>query len=115
MWNLILRVVGSTAGLWLADRYVPGVQVIGDWKTYLLIGAVLGAANFFLKPILNALTFPLKVLTLGLFSLVVNIALVWLVDVAFPELIIVGLVPLFWTTVIVWIANYVLAKWLPDK
>ena len=115
MWNLILRVAGSTAGIWLADRYVNGVQVSGDWKTFLIIGAVLGAVNFFLKPLLNAIALPLKILTLGLFSLIINMVLVWLVDIAFTELGITGLSPLFWTTAIVWLVNYVLQKWLPGN
>jgi putative membrane protein len=115
MWNLILRIAGSTAGIWLADRYISGVQVSGDWKTLLIIGAVLGLANLILKPILDAISLPLKIITLGLFSLVINMGLVWLVDIAFPELVIQGIAALFWTTALVWLANYVLAKWMPDK
>lgn len=87
----------------------------GDWKTYLVIGAVLGAVNFFIKPILDAIALPLKILTLGLASLLINMLLVWLTDIAFTELIIVGIVPLFWTTLIVWLANFILQKWLPSR
>ena len=42
-------------------------------------------------------------------------ALVWLIDIAFVELVIAGLVPLFWTTMLVWLANFILEKWLPAK
>jgi len=115
MWNLILRVAGSTAGIWLADKYITGVQVSGDWKTLLIIGAVLGLANLILKPILNVISLPLKIITLGLFSLVINMGLVWLVDIAFPELVIQGIAALFWTTTLIWLTNYILAKWMPDK
>lgn len=114
MWNLVLQMAGGTAGLWLASRFVAGVQIAGDWKTLLLMGAILGAANTVLKPILDAITLPLRILTLGLFGLIINAGLVWLVDVAFPELIIPGLLPLFWTTLIVWLVSFVLNKWLPD-
>ncbi|MBU4466866.1 phage holin family protein [Patescibacteria group bacterium] len=115
MWNLILRVAGSSAGIWLASEFVNGVRVSGNWKTYLLIGAVLGVINFFIKPILDTLALPLKILTLGLFSLIINMVLVWLVDIAFVELVIIGLAPLFWTTALVWLANFILQKWLPAK
>ena len=115
MWNLLLRIAGSSAGLWLADKYIQGVQISGDWRMLLIIGAVLGAANFFIKPLLDIITLPLKILTLGLFSLIINMLLVWLVDVAFVELIIQGLIPLFWTTAIIWLINFVLQKWLPNK
>ncbi|MDP2926925.1 MAG: phage holin family protein [bacterium] len=115
MWSLLLQIAGSTAGLWLADRFVPGVNVLGDWKTFVLIGTVLGAVNFFLRPLLNVLTLPLKILTLGLFGFIVNMLLVWLVDIAFTELVITGIVPLFWTTVIIWLVIFALTKWMPDK
>jgi len=115
MWNLILRIAGSGAGIWLASEFVSGVSVSGDWKTFVILGVVLGAVNFFVKPILNALSLPLKILTLGLFSLIINMVLVWLVDIAFVELVISGLIPLFWTTMLVWLANFILEKWMPAK
>ncbi|MBU4351163.1 phage holin family protein [Candidatus Parcubacteria bacterium] len=115
MWNLVLRIAGSSLGLWLANEFVAGARVNGNWKTYLLIGAVLGVINFFIKPILDTLALPLKILTLGLFSLIINMVLVWLVDIAFVELVIIGLAPLFWTTALVWLANFILQKWLPAK
>ncbi len=115
MWNLILRVAGSTAGIWLASEFVNGVRVSGTSKTFVIIGAVLGIINFFIKPILDVLSLPLKILTLGLFSLIINMVLVWLIDIAFVELVITGLVPLFWTTMLVWLANFILQKWLPAK
>jgi len=115
MWNLVLRIAGSSLGLWLANKFVAGTTVNGNWKTYFLIGGALGVINFFIKPILNTLTLPLKVLTLGLFSLIINMVLVWLIDIAFVELVINGLAPLFWTTALVWLANFILQKWLPGK
>ena len=115
MWSLLLQIAGATAGLWLADRFVPGVSLLGDGKTLVLIGAVLGAVNFFLRPLLNVLTLPLKILTLGLFGFIINMLLVWLVDIAFTELIIIGLAPLFWTTAIIWLVSFILQKWMPAR
>lgn len=112
MRKLLLCVAGSILGLWLAQQFVPGVTLSGGWKMLLLIGAVLGAANFFVKPVLDALTFPLRVLTLGLFGLIINLLLVWLVDVAFLELHLAGVIPLLETTFLVWLANFALNKWL---
>ena len=39
MWNLILRVAGSSAGIWLASEFVHGVRVSGNWKTFIVIGS----------------------------------------------------------------------------
>lgn len=99
--TLILQIISGILGLWLATQFVAGCEFTGPVKTLLLAGAVLGIINSLLKPILKTITWPLRLLTLGLFSLVINGALIWLVDIFFPELVIDGLIPLFWTTIIV--------------
>jgi putative membrane protein len=102
MVKLIFQAIAGTLGLWLAVKFVPGVEFVGEIKYLIIAGVVLGLINFFIKPLLKILTLPLRVLTLGLFSLIINMAIIWAVDVIFPELIIQGLIPLFWTTLIVW-------------
>ncbi len=115
MWNLFLQVIAGILGIWLAARYVPGVEFIGNWKTLVLAGTILGLINFFIKPILNIITLPLRILTFGLFSLVINMLMVWVIDIFFPELTIPGVVSLFWTSLIVWGLGFFLTKWLPTK
>lgn len=100
--SLVLQIISAIVGLWLAARFVSGVELVGPIQTLLLTGSILGLVNSFLKPIVKLITLPLRLLTLGLFSIVVNMAMVWLVDVFFPELIIEGIFPLFWTTLIIW-------------
>ena len=115
MWTLFLQIVAGILGIWLAQKYVSGVEFIGNWQTLVLAGAILGLLNFFIKPILKVITLPLRILTFGLFGLVINMLMVWLVDVIFPELIIPGLIPLFWTSLIVWGISFILIKWMPAK
>jgi len=115
MWNLFLQIAGGILGIFLAQRFVPGVEFTGNWQTLALAGGILGLLNFFIKPILKFISLPLRILTLGLFSLVINMLMVWLVDIIFPELIIPGLVPLFWTSLIVWGISFILIKWMPSK
>lgn len=117
MWNLLLQIIAGILSLWLADKFVPGVDFTGPifpqgnitleafTQTLVFVGGLLGCLNFFVKPILKTITFPLAIITLNLFSLVIAMGLVWTVDIFSPELIINGLVPLFWTTVINWGAN----------
>ena len=101
-------VVGFLA-LYLATLLVPGVEAQGSFEEQLKIlffaGVFLGLVNFFIKPIVNLITFPLRLITFGLFSLVVNMGMVWLVDIFFPKLIIPGLGELFWTGLIAWILS----------
>lgn len=114
--RLIIQIIIGILGLWLAVKFVPGVNFTGPFflmptvwsdilKTLVFVGALLGFLNFFVKPILNTIAFPLRIITLNLFSLLIAMVLVWLVDVFSPELIIKGIKPLFWVTLIIWGLN----------
>lgn len=108
MTNLIFQIIGGILSFWLAVQFVPGVEFVREIKYLLMAGGFLGLINFFIKPILNIITLPLRVLTFGLFGLVINMGLIWFVSIVFPELIIPGLVPLFLTALIVWLVGFFL-------
>jgi putative membrane protein len=71
------------AGLWVASKLVDGVE-INDGKTLLLAALVLGIINAIVRPVVIVLTLPLTILTLGLFLLIINAAMLslaaWLLD-----------------------------------
>ena len=129
MNRLILHVIAGIISFWIAITIVPnveiniipgvsgifGIQFTAFWQVLILIGSVLGLINFFIKPILNAITLPLKILTLGLFGLIINMVIIWIVDILFPELLIVGLIPLFWTAIIVWLTSFILGAYRKRK
>ncbi|ATQ45108.1 hypothetical protein CSW64_18715 [Caulobacter mirabilis] len=71
MIRLVLRTLVGMAGLWLADRFVPGVN-IADGTTLLIAALILGVVNAVVRPVVILLTLPATLLTLGLFLLVVN-------------------------------------------
>jgi putative membrane protein len=107
---ILLRIaiaIGVNAlALWVANEIWDSVSIHGFWA-YFIGALVLGIANAVLKPILAILTLPLIVLTLGLFYLVINIAMVALAEWIAPNFSIDG----FWTyvgvVVIVWLVNWV--------
>ena len=101
--RLLLHILAGIAGLWLALRFVPGTEFTGSNQLLLIAGLVLGILNATIKPILNLVTLPIRILTLGLSSLVINLLLVWVLDLLFPELAYIGFLPLLWTTLIVWL------------
>jgi len=107
--NLLVQILAGIAGLWIGVRYIPDVELDGAMLTLVYAGILLGVINGILKPVLNLITLPLRILTLGLFGLVVNILMVWLIDIVFVELIITGLLPLLWVTLVVWILGIVLS------
>ena len=101
MRNFLVKIVSSVLGLWIAVNFVPGVDFTGSLKSLAIAGVLLGLVNFFIKPILKIITLPVRMLTLGLFGLIINMAMVWAIDIFYPELVIVGVMPLFWTTLII--------------
>jgi len=107
--SLFLQILAGILGLYLATKFVSGVEFIGPIQSLLLAGLILGLVNFLVKPIVKFITWPLRVLTFGLFTIIINMGMIWIVDILFPELIIPGIIPLFWTTVIVWALNLILS------
>jgi putative membrane protein len=93
--GLITRLVVVALGLWLASELVPGIEVHGGWT---LIGAaiLLGVVNAVVRPVLVVLTLPVTVLTVGLFLLVINAAMLGLVAAMFDGFTIES----FWSAVL---------------
>lgn len=85
------------ASVWVTALIVPSVEVDGGVFTYLWIAILFGLVNAFLGPILHILALPLTVLTLGLFALVVNGALLGITAWLSGDLLNVGG---FWGTVL---------------
>src|ERR687883_139410 len=103
--RLLLAWAVNMGALWIANALFDGVRIHG-WAAYLIGGAVLGIANAVLKPILAVLTFPLIVVTLGLFLLVINIAMVALAEWVAPNLSIDGFWSYVGTVVVIWAVNW---------
>jgi putative membrane protein len=72
MRSLLLHWLLNAAALWVAALLLPGLDFRGTIVQLLLVAAVFGIVNSLLRPILTVLTCPLIVLTLGLFTLVIN-------------------------------------------
>jgi putative membrane protein len=90
MLRFIVQFLVTAAGLWLASRFVPGVSFT-DTGTLLLAAILLGVVNAVVRPILTVLTFPITLITLGLFLLVVNAAMIGLVAVLLKGFVVDGL------------------------
>ncbi|MGZ4258150.1 MAG: phage holin family protein [Gaiellaceae bacterium] len=105
MLRLVVAWGINALALWICNGIFASVSIHGAWA-YIIGAAVLGIANTILKPILALLTLPLIIVTLGLFLLVINIAMVALAEWIAPNFSIDG----FWTyvgvVVIIWIVNW---------
>lgn len=75
--TLIIKIALRIFAVWLAAYIVPGVSY-ASWQALIVFTLVLAALNTFIKPILKLITLPINVITLGLFSLVINTGMVLL-------------------------------------
>ena len=80
--RLILKLLINAAALWAAGELITGIDLDGDFWTILLVALIFGLVNTFIKPILKVLSFPVIILTIGLFTLVINAAMLGLTATA---------------------------------
>src|SRR5580765_1775152 len=103
--TLALAWAFNALALWVANGLFSGVDIHG-WAAYVIGSAVLGISNAIVKPILAILTLPLIIFTLGLFYLLINVAMVALAEWIAPNFSVDG----FWNYVgivfIVWLVNW---------
>ncbi len=76
--RFLLRLLINAAALWVATRIVPGVTHSGSEASLFAVALVFGLLNALLRPLLALLSCPLLILTLGLFTLVINAFILWL-------------------------------------
>jgi putative membrane protein len=74
----VLQVLVTAAALWVATRLVPGITFHGSALAFLGVALVFGVVNAVVRPILTLISFPLVILSLGLFLLVINGLMLWL-------------------------------------
>ncbi|MFT4032622.1 MAG: phage holin family protein [Siphonobacter sp.] len=73
--SLIIRLLINAVVIYLVASFLPGVTVAG-FGTAIIVAIVLGLLNTFIKPILEFLSLPVTILTLGLFLLVINVIII---------------------------------------
>ncbi len=119
MQSLLLHWLLNAAALWVAASTVPGLEFTGGPGRLLVVAAVFGVVNSTLRPLLTVLTCPLIVLTLGLFTLVLNALMLlvtgWLSESLRLGFTVTGFWPAFWGGLVVGLVSMILALVLPGK
>jgi putative membrane protein len=77
--KLLIRLAITAAALWVAVWLIPGLDFVGTVVGFIVVSALVVAGNAIVKPILSIFSFPLILLTLGLFLLVINALVLQLV------------------------------------
>lgn len=119
---MIITFVGTAASVWAAVWLVDGFEFNGDGWQFLIVAAIVGLANAFIKPILKLISLPLIALTLGLFLIIVNALILQLVVwFAGPDVLDLGLTSdgffwsTFWASIIISVVGWILGVLLPDS
>lgn len=128
MKSLISQIIASILGLWIAKLLIPsilikayptsnffGFPLTTNWQIFLILGIILGLLNYFLKPLLKALFLPLEIITLGFFTILINIGLIWLLDMMFDEIYIPFFLPILYLTLIIWGLNIIIRLFILKK
>jgi putative membrane protein len=122
--GIVIRVVLNAVAVWIATLIVPGVDVTTDSTgkrilTLVVVGAILGLINATIKPIVQLLSLPLTILTLGVFALVVNGLLFWLVSAISSALgapfHVDGFWAGFWGALVVSVVSFLLSIVVKDR
>jgi putative membrane protein len=128
MRKILSQITAAYLGLWVASSFVDkvvitfyadssffGIPINAQWQMLLVLAITLGLLNYFIGPVLKTITLPLRIITLGLFNILINMGLLWFLDLIFDEVSMPLILPLLYTTLVIGILNIILKKILVKK
>lgn len=105
--NFAVHTAAGILTLFTAIKIIDGVTFEGGTQIILIAGILLGFINCFIKPVIKLITFPLRLITLGLFTFFINVCIIWFVQAVFPEIAIEGTVALIYTTLVACVLQFI--------
>ena len=112
--RLIIRILVNAAALWLAAQIASGIELSGNIWAILLVALIFGVINAIIKPIVKLFSLPILVVTLGLFALVINAAMLALTAALTDNLSVDGFLPAILGALVISIVGAVLNAIIPD-
>jgi putative membrane protein len=110
--KLLIRALFGALGLWIASRLLAGRIVFANLTDLVIAACVLGVVNAIVRPVVTVLTLPLTLVTLGLFLLIVNAAMIGLTSILVPGFhvrgLVAGVLAALITGVFAWIGGIVI-------
>lgn len=110
---LLLRWLVNAAAIMAIAYFVPGIGVSGIYAA-LVAALALGILNALIRPLLILLTLPVNILTLGLFTFVINTLLFWFASTLVKGFIVADFQAAFWGALIMWLVSW-FTNWLLKK
>ncbi len=115
MQNLIIRIFVNAVALWVAAQLVGGIDLEGDFWAVILVAAVFGLINALIKPLALLLSLPLLVLTLGLFTIVVNALMLMLTAALLAALTVHSFWAALLGALLISVVSFLFSVILPDR
>ena len=107
---IILTFSITVSSYFLPFIYISAGTVWDNFKIAFLAGLLLGLFNLFIKPIIKVLSLPINILTLGLFNIVINAGMLWIVDLILSGLEVEGFWAYVWSSLVISIISIVVSK-----
>ena len=102
------KVIANAVGLYAASYFLQGVILTQGWRGLAIAAIGLALLHTVLRPILKIITAPLVLITLGLFSIIINIGLLWLADHYLTQIAFTDFYSLALTSIIITVANIII-------
>jgi len=107
---IILTFSIAVASYSLPFIYISGNTIWDEFKIAFLAGLILGLLNLLVKPIIKILSIPINILTLGIFNIIINAGMLWIVDLIVEGLEIKGFWGYVWSSIVISIISIVISK-----
>ena len=126
MGQFLLRAASTGLALWVVTKLVSGIEFVGGDSTLQRVGiifvvaVIFGVVNAFIKPIVQLISIPLYILTLGLFHVVINALMLWITSWITENTTHWGLYiddfwwTAIWAAIVLSIVSWLLSLVLPD-
>lgn len=106
--RILVRIIANAIAIWVAAKLIPGFEFVGNWQDFIIAGIVLGIVNSLIKPVIKLISLPIILLTLGLFTIIINTGLLILVARILPTMQIHSFWAAFWGVIIISLVNHIL-------
>jgi putative membrane protein len=105
---ILVRWIANLLGLWLASRLISGIEYGNSLFVLVIAALVFSLVNMLIRPFIVLLSLPAIIFTLGLFTLVINAFMLYLVTLVYPNFTVSSFGIALLAVIIVWVVNYVL-------
>jgi putative membrane protein len=119
MTHLLIRLAVSTGAVllaqWVSQHFDLNLITVNDWVVAVIFAIVLGILNAIVRPILLLVTCPLNLITLGLFTFVVNAVVFWLAATLVPGIAVNGFVGALFGSLVVTLCTHLVDRFFEEQ